>query len=617
MKSLFSSLILLFLLLSPDLSLAFRNLGVPVRETVAWSVFSRPGRTGERNTIYISLGRYNESLSLLSVNPDTGEIKQFNAPLSSEMGSWGWTIDQENRIYFGTYYHAHLLRFDPKTEGWEDLGRPAGDTESFICALTTSPDGKIWGGTFPSAKLFSYDPRTGEVKDYGRMDEKEFYCYPTAGGDGLIYCAIRFEKTNIVVFNPTHKTRTSLIPPEKRTSGWLTLIRGTDEKIYAKLPSGKWLRIIGAQHLEEVHESEVPLPKKTLPDGREFHLVETSILRIKHPVTHEVKEIPLRYEASGSFIFTVGLGPEGRIYGSSMLPLRLFVYDPKDQSLINLGKAAHSNGEVYSMGVLDGKLYLCSYPGARISIYDPQKPLRFGSDKDSNPKDLGPLGEGQDRPRALVAGPHGKIYIGTYPDYGLHGGALSIYDPETDKKKIYRDIVANQSISSLAYIEEFNLLVGGTSIRGGGGTRPIEKHARLILWDPKEETKVLEIIPIPGAKTILSLAVIRKDLVYGITDQEKVFVFDSSMGEIIKVFDLGLKQPLEVSLQPGPDGLLYGLTRETIFSIIPGKDEVLPLTRSPVPITAGMALSSGKIYFGSQSNLYEFEIPTDRVKPDE
>jgi hypothetical protein len=55
-------------------------------------------------------------------------------------------------------------------------------------------DGKIWGGTYPSTNLFSYDPKTGESEHFGRMDSDQFYCYPTAGEDGLIYCAIQFEK---------------------------------------------------------------------------------------------------------------------------------------------------------------------------------------------------------------------------------------------------------------------------------------------------------------------------------------------------------------------------------------------------------------------------------------
>lgn len=578
---------------------------------MAWGAYAGPGKTGRQDTIYVVLGRYKESVSLLAVDPDTGEIRQYNGPLPDEMGSWGFAVDHENRIYLGSYYHARLLRFDPKTERWDDLGRPGGDSESFICALTVSPDGKIWGGTFPSAKLFSYDPKTGETRDFGRMDETQFYCYPTAGGDGLIYCAIRFEKTDIVVFDPAKETKMSLIPFELRRSGWLRLALGRDGKVYAKLPTDKWFRIEDGKNLFEVEEPQIPFLQRALPDGRTFHLVDHRILKLLNPATKEEKEISIRHEASGAFVFAVGLGPDGRVYGSSMLPLRLFVYDPGDQSLANLGKASHAGGQIYSMGSYEGKLYLSSYPGARLSVYHPGRPLKFGNGEDANPRDLGPLGHAQDRPRAMISGPHGKIFVGSYPDYGLHGGAISVFDPKKNERRVYRHVIQNQSIASLAYLEKLDLIAGGSSVLGGGGTRAIEKEARLMLWDPKGESKVFETVPVHEAKTILSLAPTVEGLLYGITDNEKVFIFDPEKREVRKVFDLGFKRPAEVSLQTGPDGLLYGLTQEEIFFIEPGKDQAFAMARPPSPITSGMAISGRIIYFGSQASLYEFEIPSN------
>ncbi|MDP2973234.1 MAG: hypothetical protein Q8P64_29115, partial [Deltaproteobacteria bacterium] len=214
-------------------------------------------------------------------------------------------------------------------------------------------------------------------------------------------------------------------------------------------------------------------------------------------------------------------------------------------------------------------------------------------------------------PRAMIAGPHGKLYVGSYPDYGLHGGAISVYDPKKNERRVYRHIIPNQSIASLAYLEKFDLIAGGSSVRGGGGTRAIEKEAKLILWDPKEEKKVFEIVPVPDARTILSLAATPNGVLYGITDNEKVFVFDTEKREVRKIFDLGLKRPVEISLQMGPDGLLYGLTQEEVFFIEPGKDHAFPMANPPVPITSGMAISGRKIYFGSHAFLYEFEIPSN------
>ncbi|MDO9123909.1 MAG: hypothetical protein Q7V12_05755, partial [Deltaproteobacteria bacterium] len=58
--------IFIFLNLSSEISFAFRNLGVPVKEGVSWGSYAGPGKTGRTDTIYISLGRYKESLSLLA-----------------------------------------------------------------------------------------------------------------------------------------------------------------------------------------------------------------------------------------------------------------------------------------------------------------------------------------------------------------------------------------------------------------------------------------------------------------------------------------------------------------------------------------------------------------------
>jgi hypothetical protein len=600
----------------PRTLIAQKDLGIPVSEPIIWGAYAGPGRTGALDTIYLSFSQYNAPLFLLAVNPDTGQMRQFNGPLSSEMGAWGFTIDHENRIYLGSYYNAHLLRFDPRTEKWEDLGCPAGGKESFVCALTTAPDGKIWGGTYPSAKLFSYDPKTGVTENFSRMDPDQFYCYPTAGADGLIYCAIQFEKMDIVVFDPGKKNRTSLIPPESRKPGRVTLVKGKDGRIYAKFPtSDQWFLVEEGKRLVEVPLSSVPFVPKALPDGRVFHSIENTVLRIENPVTKESTEIPLQYDAAGAFIFVVGTGPDGKIYGSSMLPLRLFVYDPERNSLTNLGRASLWPGEVYSLGSLNGKLYLCSYPGARLSVYDPKRPLRFGEEEDANPRDLGPMGEDLYRPRAMVAGPHGKVYIGGYPDYGLLGGAIGVYDPMKNEKRVYRHIIQNQSIASLAYIEKLDLMAGGSSIRGGTGTRAVEKEAKLMLWDPKEERKIFEIVPVPEAKTILSLEVTVDGLLYGITDNGKVFVFDPEKKEIRKIFDLGFKEPREISLQLGPDLRLYGLAKEAIFFIDPRNDQISLVMEPSVPVHSGMAMLGRKIYFGSGANLWEFQIPVEPSKP--
>src|SRR4030043_21508 len=115
--------------------------------------------------------------------------------------------------------------------------------------------------------------------------------------------------------------------------------------------------------------------------------------------------------------------------------------------------------------------------------------------------------------------------------------------------------------------------------------------------------------------SLLSLAGALDGMLYGITDNEKVFVFDSERRVIKKVFDLGLKNPREISLQLGPDFKLYGLAREAIFSIDPKNDQVSLVANPSSPIHSGMAILNHTIYFGSGANLWEFEIPIDPNKP--
>lgn len=93
-------------------------------------------------------------------------------------------------------------------------------------------------------------------------------------------------------------------------------------------------------------------------------------------------------------------------------------------------------------------------------------------------------------------------------------------------------------------------------------------------WFRIEEGKnLIEIVPVPEARTILSLASTGDGVLYGITDNEKVFAID------------------------------------------PKEDRITLLATPPVRITSGMAIGGRKIYFGSGANLWEFEIPlTPTVK---
>jgi len=111
-------------------------------------------------------------------------------------------------------------------------------------------------------------------------------------------------------------------PDRSRKPGRINLIKGSDGKIYAKISTTDfWFRVEEGKNLVVVSEPSVPSPKSSLPDGRQFSVIDNRLLRIENPTTREAKEIPLNYKSAGSYIFVLGTGPDSRIYGSSMLPL--------------------------------------------------------------------------------------------------------------------------------------------------------------------------------------------------------------------------------------------------------------------------------------------------------
>jgi len=76
-------------------------------------------------------------------------------------------------VYLGTtgkHGPPHVLRFDPRTDEFIDLGCPA-PTEDCLWTFSPTPDGMIYGGTSPGAHLVEIDTRTAAMRDLGPLTE--------------------------------------------------------------------------------------------------------------------------------------------------------------------------------------------------------------------------------------------------------------------------------------------------------------------------------------------------------------------------------------------------------------------------------------------------------------
>jgi hypothetical protein len=348
-----------------------------------------------------------------------------------------------------------------------------------------------------------------------------------------------------------------------------------------------------------------PVPALKLRDGRIVTSFERGRFTLNDPSTGKTVTRTFQYAGSGDNIFVVGVGPSNNIYGSTVLPLELFRYAPAANRSEHLGWM--SGGEVYSLLEWERKLWLCYYPGAVMNLYDPAKPWNFGKAPASNPRLFGGIGDGHLRPRAMIYGPDGLIYIGSEPPYGQLGGALGVWDPKQNRTiENYRNLVTNQSIVSLAWDAKSGLIFGGSSVAGGGGTRPSEAEAKFFAFDPRAKKKIFETVLAPHAGSYPAM-LCADGKIFTVAGNQ-LFTLDPATRACSRSVTLPGRQ-VEISLGALPDGRLVGLTANGVYLYDNARGEITVTAAAPVPINCGFAVLDGYVYFGSGPTLWRYRVP--------
>lgn len=581
----------------------FESLGIPVRKGgLRGCVVGPDGRGGE--ALYFNFNQISGKLFLVQVDPDTGAARQFDAPEGP--GAWGLAVGPDERIYLGTWDGALVLRFDPQRpeQGIQLVGKPA-KSESYLWQYTRGHDGWLYGCTYPEAKLVRINPQTDEMEDLGRMHDSEMYARSIAtGASGLIYVAIGTQVGDLVAYDPETRQKESVLPDELRSGDGATAVsvwNGADGQAYAVIGSQN-VRLDGTQVVpDDDAPGKAPLQ---LRDGREVVEYGRGTYSLKDPASGAIVNHEFEYAGAGDYIFVLGNGPQGKIYGSTAMPLEVFRFDPQTQQHKDLG--GMPGGEVYSMIEHDDQLYMCYYGGSVMTLYDPANPTwNFGTAADCNPISFGGVGDGHLRPRAMIRGPHGHLYIGSAPPYGQLGGAMGVWDPRQNETiENYRHLVANQSIASLAWDTESGLIFGGSGNYGGGGTKPVEEEAKFFAFDPQKKEKVFEAALAPGARSYQ--ATVAADGKIFTAAGDELFVFDPRKMEVLATRKLPGHQ-VEISLGQFGDRLI-GLTREAVYQVDLADGSVTQLAAAPVKIICGFALDDAHVYFGSGAQLWRYNI---------
>ncbi len=592
----------------------FAPIGIPVRDAGLFGYTVGPGPAGQLDTVYLSFFQSQAPWFVVGVDMVTGECRHYQG--QREEGCWAIAAGPDDCIYTGTCTReGRVNRIRPATGEVQDLG-PAVPGESYIWRLVLGPDGFLYGSTYPHAKLFRLDPASGKTVDLGSMDPSEQYNRDLVAAGDLIYCAIGTVQPKVVAYDVRRGTKHVILLPGLDISGTPLLVKSESGEVYCRLNADRYgnrsycYHIAGleAQPVESVPEARLA----KLADGRRLKAASDKVIRLVAPDGRE-ERIPYTYQGAGALLFVLRNGPDGPIYGSTALPLRLFRLDPASGEMANLGNPTDTGGEIYSLLAKEGRLYTCAYTRATLTVWDPALPWA-PADAESpaaetpaagrtvrNPYSLGIIGEGQDRAPAMIGGPDGAIYIGTVPTYGELGGALTRLDPSNHTWVVHRHIVPEQSVVSLAADAKRNRVYAGSSVQGGGGAIPRAELACLFAWDCAAQAKAGEWQPFARAREITALAVAGRCL-FGFSSDGKLFVFDLDAERVVHVVEPGLGRAYMQALEPYEKSRLLGMLGDHIVSIDVSTYEVTVLGTYP-GITAGFAINGGQVYFGSKAEL--------------
>ena len=619
-----------------------RDLGIPVKG-VSW-VRLHPGQTADgRASLLASMSQNNGGLFVVDIDLATGHCRQFavHDQVNSTFSAASYRSLLTGILYIASGWDAHFHRFDANhpERGLEDLGKFDPDATAPL-GLGESADGSIWIGAYPGARLVKFDPATGQFTQFGRLDEADNYVYPLAGDDGSLAAVVKFIRPHLVVIDPAtggHREAGPCVTDPTDKAQFVKFYKATDRRLYLDSHAGKF-RVDG-MNLSPVDELPPPLPGihatykhayqalAEMPGGWTAHFLDDNIngtgtprhvlLANSNPLIPS-RTLKLDWVGGGSNIHIIHPGPDGQLYGTSYMPNLLFrakigaeqkspatpgtapaglpsVASAKEGSieLEDLGLHTFAMGEAYSMQVLDGKIYLASYPEARLSVYDPKKPRRFGTGPGDNPRDLGRLDAIGFRPNGLIATPDGKLWMGSSPDYGLRGGTLAWYDPRTGAKKSHRAIVPDTTPASLLYLPELKQILVGLSIEAGTGVPITRFEGAFALWDPARDELVWSgNLGLAELADVTSLIPAGDGLVYALLGRgdhiltagppevrPRLALIDPAKRTVVASAylpeDFG---PLSWhglhSLRVGPGGAIYGATGYCIFRIKPGTCEV-------------------------------------------
>ncbi|MCG3146668.1 MAG: hypothetical protein PCFJNLEI_00102 [Verrucomicrobiae bacterium] len=578
----------------------------------------KPWRDPATGRDYVYVGIISTTSLVVQIDVATGRSRSFYLPPPCE-GPRGMALTLDGDLLV-TSTSGHLCRINPQT-GKVWVTATAG---KWLWTIDRGMDGKFYLGASPDSQLYRYDATSEQLEDLGSLGFGQAYLRRLVGGDdGYVYCSLGSSASQIAAYHIATGRITGLLPKSEIRPYFLDVFgRADDGQIYVVTNRNHAFRIAHGALFPAGDPEEVKQRLRlhsywvgchALPDGRPVRPLDPDAIRVGDKI------IRYKYKTGGANIFHLAEGPHQTVYGSTIMPLYLLRYTPKTKRLENLGRGAPDNGEAYSFGHCDGKLYYANYPSGNLMVYDPAKPLHNDPPGEmkwkTNPIWLGNLGIGNCRPRALCIDARKRIWVGGVPEYGYRHGGLACYDIRRKKLSIFDKIIPDQSIDALAATDD--VLYGGTNIGRGGGMEVVAKESFLFAWDTRAHTVRWKLKLFPGMRSMSNL-LYRDGKLYG-TSGFKFFCFDPQKRALDYLIDSAISGPREHSLCFGPDGNLYGITWMVLFRWRPATGQIEELYRckgadaKAYPggslFHRGAIIIGGRYYFSCGPKIMSLPLP--------
>lgn len=593
----------------------FETLGEPLRiRELSFSAITRdPGGYDMAWAAFLEtvLG----SVALVGVRTDTGEAIHYDLSQYGE-GKISVTGGADGNVYVYAGNPAHFFRYNAQTRSLEDLGIPA-DPAHYFAAGALAPDGRFYVGSYPNATLVCCDTRTGAIQNIGRLtgDERQFYIFPSVAvsDDNVVYCPVGLHHMECWACDMETGQKRQILPKSlMEKQGAPQVWTGIDGQVYGKASEDVFRCLPdGIAPGETAPAREKP---PLISGGKRVGEIDgEGRLHLTDARSGQKTELATTYRGRRVWIYSVSCARGGKVYGSGALPGRSFSFDVGTGQFADLGILGSGNCQVYDTVSLPEGLFMCSYMGAFVDVYDPAHPIEKGV----NPRGLGRV-PGQERPIQWCMGPDGLLYTGTEPSKGRLGGALMRVDPKNFTLKHWPAPIPDQSVEYLAPVPETGELFCTTSIRGGSSAIPTATEACAFLWDIGREELVYQLCPVPGTKNYGRVVRARSGLIYGL-GEGKFYVFDPRARAVTFVGDLPVKHLRfpHLNREPvGPKGWIIGLGDDAVYCIDPSDNSTRILARHPAIGSPGsrgahgfFVTEEGVLYFGSEATLMRCPLP--------